>query len=78
MDNSYINPISQNHIHYYTNHSIILVETAEQTSKIVFEVLFHEKVLALDCEGIKLSKDGALTLIQVKYSFFILFYFRLG
>ena len=59
---------------------ITLVDNAEKTSQIVKDVLLKQSVLALDCEGIHLSKEGALTLIQVNLTLILLIfhYFRLA
>jgi len=42
-----------------------LIEDPNACSKIVEEILIHQKIIALDCEGIFLSREGKLTLIQV-------------
>lgn len=42
-----------------------LIETIKECVKIVEEILSNQKILALDCEGIYLSREGKLTLIQV-------------
>jgi len=49
----------------------ILIENIHDCSKVVEEILTNQKIIGLDCEGIFLSKEGKLTLIQVK-SFVIL------
>lgn len=43
-----------------------LIDTIMECVQIVEEVLLNQDVLALDCEGIFLSKEGRLTLLQVK------------
>ncbi|MCQ2816560.1 MAG: hypothetical protein MJ252_04750 [archaeon] len=47
------------------SNSIIMVETAIEATDIVTNILLKQKVLAIDCEGINLSKKGTLTLVQV-------------
>ncbi len=42
-----------------------LIENANDCCKIVQEILMNEKIIALDCEGVFLSREGKLTLIQV-------------
>jgi len=42
-----------------------LVDTISECIKIVEEVLLKESIIAIDCEGVFLSKEGRLTLIQV-------------
>lgn len=42
-----------------------LIECANECSKIVEEILINQKIIALDCEGVFLSREGKLTLIQV-------------
>lgn len=51
------------------NHSstFTLIETINQTIDVVSNVLLNEEILAIDCEGVELSKKGRLTLIQVLY-----------
>lgn len=44
----------------------ILVDSINECIKVVEEILLKEAILAIDCEGIYLSKDGRLMLIQVK------------
>lgn len=51
----------------------ILIENSYDCSKIVEEILMKQKIIALDCEGIYLSKEGKLTLIQVKRSLLLIF-----
>jgi hypothetical protein len=43
-----------------------LIETVEECSEIVEEYFLKEKIIGLDCEGVYLSKEGKLTLIQVQ------------
>lgn len=43
----------------------ILVDTIFECIRVVEEVLLHESILAIDCEGVYLSKEGRLMLIQV-------------
>lgn len=45
-----------------------LIETPEECSKIVENLLIDQKIIAIDCEGVFLSREGKLTLIQVIYS----------
>ena len=47
------------------NNSIILIQTISQTIDVVNNVLLKEEVIAIDCEGISLSREGRLTLLQV-------------
>jgi len=42
-----------------------LIENADECSKIVEEILINQKIIAIDCEGVFLSREGKLTLIQV-------------
>lgn len=58
-----------------------LIESANECSKIVGEILINQKIIALDCEGVFLSREGKLTLIQVFYNdnallFLFLMYFK--
>lgn len=48
-----------------TKTNYILVEKYRDCIRIVEEVLLKEDILALDCEGIFLSKNGRLTLLQL-------------
>jgi hypothetical protein len=48
-----------------TQPEIPLIETAEECSRIVERVLISQSMLAIDCEGVYLSKEGALTLVQI-------------
>jgi hypothetical protein len=43
-----------------------LIDSITECIKIVEEVLLKENIMALDCEGVFLSKEGRLTLLQVK------------
>jgi len=43
----------------------VLIDTITECLKIVEEILLKETIMALDCEGVLLSKEGRLTLIQV-------------
>lgn len=47
------------------NQKYQLIENADECSKIVEEILMNQKIIALDCEGVFLSREGKLTLIQV-------------
>ena len=47
------------------NPRLTLIETSEECSDIVEEFISNEKIIGLDCEGVNLSKEGKLTLIQV-------------
>jgi hypothetical protein len=42
-----------------------LIDNIAECIRTVEEVLLKEKIMALDCEGVFLSKEGRLTLIQV-------------
>jgi hypothetical protein len=44
----------------------VLIDSILECIKTDEEVLLKETILALDCEGVFLSKEGRLTLIQVK------------
>jgi len=48
------------------NQKYRLIETPEECSEIVEKFLTSEIIIGLDCEGVYLSKEGKLTLIQVK------------
>lgn len=48
-----------------TIRNLYLIENIQQTIKIVETVLKYQSIIAFDCEGIFLSKDGQLTLIQI-------------
>ena len=50
------------------NHNFTLIETINQTIDVVSNVLLNEEILAIDCEGVELSKKGRLTLIQVNFN----------
>lgn len=52
--------------HHLNKEKYQLVESIDDCFKIVEEILLDQKILGLDCEGIYLSKEGKLTLIQVK------------
>ena len=56
-------PITQKELCLKQNYK--LIETAEECSDIVEEFISNEKIIGLDCEGVYLSKEGKLTLIQV-------------
>lgn len=43
----------------------ILVESIMECCRIVEEILLKQEILAIDCEGVYLSKEGRLMLIQV-------------
>jgi hypothetical protein len=42
-----------------------LIDTIFDCIKTVEEILLKESIMALDCEGVLLSKEGRLTLLQV-------------
>jgi hypothetical protein len=42
-----------------------LIDSISECIRTVEEVLLKERIMALDCEGVFLSKEGRLTLIQV-------------
>jgi hypothetical protein len=44
----------------------IYIDTITKCVKVVEEILLKETVVAIDCEGVYLSKEGRLMLIQVK------------
>lgn len=50
------------------NDSYVLVVSFKECIRIVEEILLKQEVIALDCEGIYLSKEGRLTLVQVAIS----------
>ena len=59
------------------NNNIILVQTISQTIDVVNNILLKQDVIAIDCEGISLSKEGRLTLLQVsKFNVYICIYCR--
>jgi hypothetical protein len=43
----------------------ILVDSIFECVKVVEEIIIKEKIISIDCEGVMLSKEGRLTLIQV-------------
>jgi hypothetical protein len=43
------------------------IETISECVEVVEEVLLKQSILSLDCEGIFLSREGQLTLMQVKF-----------
>lgn len=43
----------------------VLIDTVSHCIKIVEEVIIKQSVISVDCEGVMLSKDGRLTLMQV-------------
>ena len=45
--------------------NVILVQTISQTIDIVNNILLKQNIIAIDCEGISLSREGRLTLLQV-------------
>lgn len=42
-----------------------LIDTISECVRVVEEVLLKQNMIALDCEGVFLSKEGRLTLLQV-------------
>jgi hypothetical protein len=42
-----------------------LIDSIIECIRVVDEVLSKQSILALDCEGVYLSKEGRLTLMQV-------------
>ena len=42
-----------------------LIDSITQCVKVVEEIILKETVISIDCEGVKLSKKGRLTLMQV-------------
>lgn len=50
------------------NETYVLVESFRECIRIVEEILLKQEIIALDCEGIYLSKEGRLTLVQVAIS----------
>jgi hypothetical protein len=42
-----------------------LIDTIMDCVRTVEEILLKESIMALDCEGVLLSKEGRLTLLQV-------------
>lgn len=43
-----------------------LIDSIMECIRVVEDILLKETILALDCEGVLLSKEGRLTLMQVK------------
>jgi hypothetical protein len=43
----------------------VLIDTVTKCVKVVEEIILKESVISVDCEGVMLSKDGRLTLMQV-------------
>jgi len=52
-------------IKHFKSCNPILIDSIIDCTSIVEKILMHETIIAVDCEGIFLSKDGRLTLIQV-------------
>jgi hypothetical protein len=50
----------------------VLVDSILECIKVVEEVLMKETIISLDCEGVFLSKEGQLTLLQVSILFILL------
>jgi hypothetical protein len=42
-----------------------LIDSITKCTNVVEEIIMNESIISIDCEGIKLSKNGRLTLIQV-------------
>jgi hypothetical protein len=49
-----------------SNQKYRLIETTEECSDIIEKYILGERIIGLDCEGVYLSKEGKLTLIQVE------------
>jgi hypothetical protein len=47
------------------NNNVTLIQTISQTIDIVNNILLNQNIIAIDCEGISLSREGRLTLLQV-------------
>ena len=47
------------------DNNVILIQTISQTIDIVNNILLKQNIIAIDCEGISLSREGRLTLLQV-------------
>lgn len=60
-----LNEEDSNKEHEKSITSYTLIETINQTIDVVSNILLKEEILAIDCEGVELSKKGRLTLIQV-------------
>ncbi len=43
----------------------IFIDSIMECIKTVEDILLKQRIIALDCEGVLLSKEGRLTLIQV-------------
>jgi hypothetical protein len=43
----------------------VLIDTITKCVNVVEETILKQKIISLDCEGVMLSKDGRLTLMQV-------------
>jgi hypothetical protein len=42
-----------------------LIDSITKCVNVVEEIILKESIISIDCEGVKLSKKGRLTLIQV-------------
>lgn len=47
------------------DNNVVLIQTISQTIDIVNNILLKQNIIAIDCEGISLSREGRLTLLQV-------------
>ena len=47
------------------NKNYEFIDNLKRVNEIVSQVLYNQKIISIDCEGIKLSKTGSLTLIQI-------------
>lgn len=52
----------------FNKEKIILVNNVSQTCKFVESILSNQLIISLDCEGVLLSKEGKLTLLQIGVS----------
>lgn len=50
------------------NTNYILIECFKECINIVENILLNQEIIALDCEGVYLSKEGQLTLLQIGLS----------
>lgn len=52
----------------FNKEKIVLINNVSQTCKIVENILANQLIISLDCEGVLLSKEGKLTLLQIGVS----------
>ena len=47
------------------NKNYELIDNIKRANEIVSQILYNQKIISIDCEGIKLSKTGPLKLLQI-------------